>query len=333
MLGITGSAGLLAGLSTEPSTRQLAATAGLGVGLLGGYAVAPWFDAPPDVVFGAASGGVILGATGLGLGTLLASVDEETGERDVVVVRTATFVGTAAGLGVGAWLGQRNPDIVDQGDVLFTSFVAGWMTWQAAGWNLYARRTRGPSRSDGLYILVPAVVTGAVGASTPYVDVPISYSLTAASTGLWGGYVAGSMAEVTRTSDTLDGRVLRAALHGSNLGIAAGTALTLPPFRGSPLVIGMANAGGVTCGASFALVASAAGATPREALGWSVLGSGLGFVGGTAAGLVTHRKGGTREIAWSSPLRVPGTWSLSPATFEGDDGSMLYGARVGVHGW
>ncbi|TNE88985.1 MAG: hypothetical protein EP330_12665 [Deltaproteobacteria bacterium] len=323
LLGLASSYGLAAGLLL-PGPQGVLPWMGLGYGSLVGYGLAGLFEIPADHVFGAASGAVVGGTVGLGIGMIAGPSDVQ----EPVLLTSSALLGSAVGLGVGGILSRNNEDVIDKGDVLFTGLVSGWATWQSVGWYTVARPNMSNRRTDGVFVLGPAVATGVAGALSPFYDVPISYSFTGISMGLWGGYLGGSVAELSG-----GGNVLPYALLGSNIGVAAGIVGALPPIHASPLVIGIANAGGVLGGSVFALGAAFIDDRTRPILAASLIGAGVGFGTGVIAGAVIHRHGGTREVAGLGGLRLPGRWTLMPAAFTDEEENLHLGARISVIEW
>ncbi|MCO4745668.1 MAG: hypothetical protein KC912_12825 [Proteobacteria bacterium] len=334
-MGLASGYGLAAGLLYPGRRRGTYPWLGLAAGSLAGYGIAGVLDVPSDVVLGAGAGAAYGGVVGAGIGMLAAPMDTTTFQRDDRLISAVALAGTTAGLGVGTYLAATNDDVVDKGDVLFTGLVTGWAAWQSSGWFSVSRPRLGTKNVDGVFVLAPAVAGGVAAALSPYYDVPISYSFTGVSMGLWGGYLGGTIAELSDANALHPNAVLQYALIGSNVGIGAGIVLALPPLQASPLVIGLANAGGVLGGSVFALGTAFVGNEPDLILSVSLIGAGLGFTGGAIVGAVVHRKGGTREIAGLQlpGIHLPGRWSFSPSAFPDTENTLHYGATLSVTEW
>lgn len=327
MMGLAGIYGTYVGaVAPVPADRRGLPMTGLAAGALGGYALSGFVDPRSDVTAGGAAGlsyGAVFGA---GLGMVVDPLDASSGDA----IRGLSLSAGTLGLVGGAWAAARNPEPVNSQDVVLVSLVTGWSTWQAVGW--YGRLLT-PPWVDGLFVMAPPALGAATAAATPWLDVPVSYSFGGLSMGLWGAYLGGVTA---RLVDARGSEVLPYVLVGSDLGLAAGIALAAPPLSMPPLVLGLADAGGVLGGSVFALGASFF-VDPRAPGGVdtiltaSLAGVVTGFVGGALLGGVLHRSGTTRDIALVTPA-IPGRWSLAPAAFPGES-TVHYGARLQVTEW
>jgi len=121
-------------------------------------------------------------------------------------------------------------------------------------------------------------------------DVPVPQTLCATSLGLWGGYVG------WQTGDLLGVDPLAVALPASDVGLRAGGVLVSPLVGVPPLVLGVADAGGVFGGATGALVAGLATADPDVVTAASLAGAGVGGAVGLAVGAGWHRSQGRRDV-------------------------------------
>jgi hypothetical protein len=323
LLALGGAAGLTAGWLSSSGEDGLPA-AGMGFGLLGAYGLSASGGVSGESVFGATSGAAIFGTLGLGVAML-----GTQGEiHDPGKLRTSALVGGLLGVGVGGYVSHATEDVVDKGDVLFTGLVATWTAGQSLGWYEARRSRRAGPRADAAYVLVPSVATGVAGALSPYYDVPISYSLTSVSMGLWGAYLGGTLGEVTGSVDPLT-----MALVGGNMGVGLGIVSALPPFEAPPLVIGVANAGGVL-GASLGAIGTALFTQRRETLlTASLVGAAVGFGTGGVFGASLHHRGSTREVAYLGSLALPGDWMVVPTALTDSERRPVPGARLVVNGW
>ncbi|MBW1877509.1 MAG: HEAT repeat domain-containing protein, partial [Deltaproteobacteria bacterium] len=298
--------------------------AGFALGGIAGYGLSGFTEPTPDILFGGTVGMLYGGAIGAGVGLLADPFDNSEGSA----LRGAALTGATLGLGIGAFAGWRNPEPVNINDVVLTGLVTSWATWQSVGWFNYAYP---PPTVDGLFLIVPPAAGAATSALSPLLDVPLIYSFSGLSMGLWGGYLGATLAQLSggRGDD-----ILLWTLVGSDIGLAAGIGLAAPPITIPPLVLGIADAGAVGGGAMFALGASffVDPRAPRGVdtiLGASVGGMVVGFAGGALLGSVLHRSGRTRDVALALPIpglpELPGRWLLMPAAFPGEE-ATTYGA-------
>jgi hypothetical protein len=305
--------------------------AGLALGGIVGYGLSGFTDPTPDILFGGTIGMLYGGAIGAGLGLLADPYDNAEGQA----IRGAALTGATLGLGIGSFAGWRNPEPVNANDVVLTGLVTAWTTWQSVGWFNYSYP---PPTLDGLFLLIPPAAGAATSALSPLLDVPMIYAFSGLSMGLWGGYLGGTLAELSggRGDD-----ILLWTLVGSDIGLAAGIGIAAPPLSIPPLVLGLADAFAVGGGAVFALGASffVDPRAPRGVdtiLGASVGGMVVGFAGGALLGSVLHRSGQTRDVALALPIpgapELPGRWLLMPAAFPGEE-STPYGAVLQVTEW
>jgi hypothetical protein len=316
---LASSYGLLAGALVPPSAdrrRWPLPITGLCVGGLVGYGVSGIIDPRPDVLVGGTAGLGAGTAFGLGLGLLADPHQIHNGPA------TGALVGGTVGVGLGAYAAWKNPHAPEASDVTLGGVATGWAAWQAIGWG---RVVNGDNGRSGFNFMVPAAAGAVTAGASPYLDIPVTSSLAAASLGVWGGYVAGVAGRLG------DQNVLVFALLGSDAGLGAGALAESSLIGTPPLVIGLADAGGALGGSTAALGASFVTDDPDLILGTSLAGAGVGFVGGAWFG--TSLRGRTHDIALAMPrIDVPGTWTLAPAAFATPEGPR-YGARLEVHGW
>lgn len=272
-----------------PSQDPLAATfAGATGGAVAGAVIGAWADPPPDLLVGAMSGAGAGGALGAGLGLA-------TGARPGL--RAALGVGGGAlGLVSGTAYALVDPDPVDDRDAVLTGAAAVWSGWNAVALGTLTQSE--PERTAGA-VLVAAGAAGVLttAANLP-LDVPVPQTLCATSLGLWGGYVG------WQTGDLLGVDPLAVALPASDVGLLAGGVLVSPLVGVPPLVLGVADAGGVFGGATGALVAGLATADPDVVTAASLAGAGVGGAVGLAVGAGWHRSQGRRDVVWA-PVDLP----------------------------
>ncbi len=293
---------------------------GVSTGLLSSFAAARFLDPDNQTVFGGAAGMTYGGVIGLGVGMLL----DPTLQHDYNAWRGATLGFATAGLALGTYSGWRASEEIARPDVISTALVTGWATWNSA---VLYRVTLPRVQQDGWFVLVPAAAGLAMAASTPIVEVPLAYSFSAASLGMWGGFLGASSAQLARKD------VGMPMLIASDVGFVAGIVLAAPPLSMPPLVIGMADAGGILTGAVFALGATFATRDRDPILGAALAGSGVGFVGGALLGSRLHRSGRARDTARLRPMKVPGQWAVAPQMMPTDNRNMAIGLSVQGHGW
>lgn len=290
--------------------RPEAALGGGAVGAVVGYGLAGLGDAPPDVLVGSAVGAAYGGLAGAGLGQLL--------EREAL----PTLAGGALGLGLGAALAHHDPEPIDDRDVVLVGAATGWAAWQVAGWTVASGRDlREPI--GGLARLGPALIGAGTVLVANQVDVPVTHTAAAVSLGLWGGWFGGLAGQV---GPSLEPR-LPAALIASNLALLGGSVAVSPAVGLPPLVVGLADAGGVLGGSLAAVGTSLVTGDGRAIRLASLVGSGAGLATGAVVGTLWRRSGNTRDVAlWRpGPLQI----SVTPAF----DARGANGLTVVVHGW
>ncbi|MFH1469453.1 MAG: hypothetical protein ABIO70_34020 [Pseudomonadota bacterium] len=264
---------------------------------------------------------------GLGSGLLLGEVIDMSGDTGETLLKTAVGVGGTAGMGLGSYLAHRNPEGIRGNDVVFTVLATGWGMWQSGGWVEYA------DNDDviGLVPLVPAVVGAASALASPAIDVGVGDTLAATSLGCWGiylGSVGGVLADAREP--------LLPTLIASDVGLGAGVLLMSPLVDASPVVVGMADAGGVIGATTGAVVAALVTGDSDPILVASLVGAGAGALGGGIAGAALDKRQRTRRHAGlllpRPRLDLPGTWALSPAAVS-DGRDTVPGAVLQVTDW
>lgn len=339
LVGLGGSWGLASGLSL-PFNRLRAQSAlpflGLSAGALTGYGLAPALDPQADTLTGGFAGLGYGLAGGFGLGLLLDAEHVESSQL-------GALVGGSTGMVAGYLLTHQNPTGVRVDDSILTAIVTGFTLAQTAGW---VEVTPHATRAEGLNTLIPAVVGAGTAVASPLLEVDVGQTLAATSLSLWGGYMGGAVAELTdRTGDDWG----RSLLIGTDVGMGAGILVMAPPLNASPGVVGLADAGGVLTGALAALGTSFATDDGDTILVASMVGGGLGAVGGAVLGTRLLQEGNTREVAEAEETPEPPgvadapadradgspvTWSVTPTAFPNPTGEgVLWGAQLGVYRW
>jgi hypothetical protein len=156
-------------------------------GALAGLALAgsvdPDWDALGSGVLGAGYGSLVVGGA-----AAWARPDDQQ------LIGGAALLGGVAGLGVGGMLADIDQEPIDDRDVVLMAFASGWAAAQTAG---VLQLTEGdPFARVGPLLVVPSLAGATVAALSPVIDVPVPHSSAAVSLGLWGAYVGGSTGEL-----------------------------------------------------------------------------------------------------------------------------------------
>lgn len=279
----------LAATALAPAERPLpAALAGTLGGAAVGGVIGAWADPPPDLLLGAVAGAGLGGALGAGAGL---AVGASPGLR-------GALGGAGGGLGLltGTAVALVDPDPLDDRDAAFGAAAAAWAGWNAAAASDLADVPT--DRAAGAVLLAAAGAAVATSAGNVLVDVPIPQTLCATSLGIWGGYVG------YQAGDLVGVDPLLVALPASDLGLALGGLLVSPLVGVPPLVLGVADAGGVFGGAVGALAAGIATSDGDAVTASSLAGAGVGGAVGLAVGSVWHRSQGRRDVVLR-PLDLP----------------------------
>ena len=295
----TAVAGLAAAwlVPVEPADRAPLLIAGPSAGAVLGLMLSDVVNLGTDVwtvgLAGAGAGAAIGGGAGL-----LASDDPSLTNGLALGGSTVGFVTAAA-------LTHRQQDPVDDRDVLL---VAASTTWAAAGTAVagFAGDQQLSEEEVGAVLVASGLVASAATALSPELDVPAPLTLSASSVGLWGAYAGGAIGEIAW------GRPAVSGLIGTQVGLITGGVLVSDVVGTPPMVVAMANAGGVVGAAGAGLVASGVSRDRRVVLGASLAGAGLGAIAGGTLGRRWHRSGGRRDLAGVGRVRLPGRWSVVP---------------------
>ncbi len=290
---------------------------GLSAGALTGYGLAGLLEPKPDVLAGALTGGAFGGFLGAGVVQMIAP-------NDIQAVEGSALLGVSAGMAGGGYFSHKNPDPIDDRDVVLTAMTTSWAAWQSTGWAVYAEVPSGP---PGALYVIPAAIGATTASLSGELDIPVAHSTAATSLGLWGAYVGGVTAELGQADPLLY------SLVGSDIGLVGGSVVMSPLVGTPPLVVGLADAGGVLGGSTGALGAAMATDDSDAILIASLIGSGVGLAGGAVLGGVWHKAGTNRNVAISLPTpKLPGRFSLSPARIQGKEDAVL-GVRVRMDQW
>ncbi len=321
--------GFTGGLALGEDSDGVTVPMGVGLGVLAGYGLANPMEMGGDAVFTGYAGLGYGSMVGLGAGLVVGEFIELDYDTGSSLLKGAVWAGGTAGLATGSYLAWKNPNGIRANDVVFTGLGTGWAIWQTTGWWSYAD---GPDATVGLNALVPAAVGSAAALASPKIDIGVGDTLSATSLGLWGTYlgVAGSV-----LADADGEQTLATTLVTSDIGLGAGILLMSPLVDASPVVVGMADAGGVVGATTGAVIVALLTPEADPIIVASLVGAGVGAVGGGLAGRAIERggkKGQARLLLPKPRLRLPGEWSLAPTTVT--DGEIVaYGAGLQVTGW
>ena len=313
--------GLAAGLLVPIGADRVRSTLPVATAC-GGAALGLTFGAtrPPNDMFFGGTGGAVVGA-GLGVGAGLLADDPE-------IARGLGLGGMLGGYAVGAAVSRIDPDPVDDRDVAIAVAAGSWAAWDAIA--AAALLDLGPRQTTGLVTLSSALATGTASALNLSIDVPVPHTLSASSIGLWGGYAGAAIGDLAGVDP------FAVALPASNVGWAVGAVLMSPYVGAPPLVVGIADAGGVV-GASIAattagLVTDGRPRSDNTVVAASLAGAGVGLVTGAIVGewWRTSTQWERRDVAWRWPTvpRVPVALGVAPLPVDGGAG-----ATVTVTGW
>jgi len=319
LIGVSSSYGLAFGSLVPPTGgfRQGLPTFGLSAGALMGYGLSGAIEPQPDVVIGAITGGAFGGFFGAGVAQVAAPYDFQA-------TQGTALAGITAGMALGGYFSHVNPDPIDDRDVVMTTMTTSWAAWQTTGWSIYAGSN---ASQPGPVYIIPTAVGATNAAVSGELDIPVTHSSAALSLGLWGAYAGGASAQLTGADPLLF------ALVGSDVALVGGVVLMSPLVGAPPLVIGLADAGGVLGGSTAALGTSIAIDNSDTILIASLIGSGAGLAGGAVIGTIWHQSGTSRNIALRLPrVRVPGRWSIAPTQLPGRDEPVL-GVRMAIDQW
>ncbi|MBN2798680.1 MAG: HEAT repeat domain-containing protein [Deltaproteobacteria bacterium] len=309
-------AGAVAPLSPSVDQGSLPWATGNAAALLA-YGLSPQVDMPRDITLSALTG-LGYGAVGGALLGVVVAPDDGSLQQ---AMSLALGTGAMAAGGYAAW---RTEGDIQPNDAVLTGLVTGWSTWQAMGW-AYVLQADDPQEVSGAG-LVPVVLGGATALATPKADIQFSHSLSAASLGLWGAYL-GSVGGIL--ADGSGEQVVGSALVVSDVGLLGGALLMSPRVGAAPMVVGLANAGGVVGGATGALVAAMATAEQKPILAASLLGAAAGAAGGAAAGRALQ---GRELVAGLHAPALPSGLAVTPRYFPTGDGAV-WGAELSLSGW
>ncbi len=254
---------------------------------------------------------------------------------------------------LGGYLASENPAGLDEDDAVISAAGAAITLWQTLGWGevLEADGRLFGGVGGGLNALLPSLVGGGLAIASPQIDISQGHSLSAISLGLWGtytgavvGYLNEDRSVTVRAGDDDDwdepderdrNIVLRSSLIGSDLGLIGGVMLMSPLVGLDPVIVGVANAGGVVGASVAALATSFVTDEGDPILLGSLVGAGAGGVGGYVLGTryadrIKKREGRVRGNRLSG---LASNWQLSPTSFVDEDSGVMYGALLSHRGW
>jgi hypothetical protein len=321
--------GFSGGLLAAGESDGVSIFTGVGAGTLLGYGMADRMELGGDAVFTGYMGLGYGSMVGLGGGLLFEEALEDLpGSGEGLLKATVWTTGTA-GMGLGSYLAWKNPAPIRFNDVIFTGLGTGWAAWQTTGWWSLAD---GPQATAGLNALVPAAVGSVSAIASPRIDIGVGDTLSATSLGLWGlylGFVGSALADA-------DGdQTLMATLVASDIGLGTGILLMSPAVDASPVVVGLADAGGVAGATMGAVVVALATGDQDPILVASLVGAGAGALGGGILGARLEGRDRKRQSLFLLPrprFDLPGDWAVAPTTVS--DGEVVgYGVGMQVTGW
>ena len=310
----------LANRSGEPYHRDGLLQIGAGLGLVGGYVGGHRANINDATTAAGALGFVHGAALGVGAAGLLQLNDRASS--------AVVLTGITGGLLGGVALGATGTGELKQEDTVLLALVTGWSAYQGAGWLAYTSNhvEDRPPGAESWFLVVPATVSLGGAVATRYVDVPPIYVLSSASLGVWGGYVGGVVAVFA------DKEVLAPVLVGSDVGLVAGLALGHPRLGASPMVVGLADAGGVLGGSVGALLVSFGSTEPKAIMLGSLVGAAGGFTGGAVLGSRLRDSEVDLRVGKLHLPKIPGQGFFTPTALPTESG-VAYGVMVGRVGF
>jgi len=321
--------GLTGGLLAVDDSGGASLYTGVGVGTLLGYGLANPMELGGDAVFTGYMGLGYGSMVGLGGGLLFEEVLKDLPSGGEGLLKAAVWTTGTAGMGVGSYLAWKNPNGIKANDLIFTGLATGWAGWQTTGWWSYADA---PGATVGLNALVPATVGSVAAIASPRIDIGVSDTLSATSLGLWGTYL-GLVGSALADAD--EDQTLLGTLIASDVGLGTGILLMSPVVDASPVIVGMADAGGVAGATMGAVVVALATGEQDPILVASLVGAGAGALGGGLLGARLEGRDRKRQARMLLPrphLDLPGDWALAPTTVT--DGEIVaYGAGLQITGW
>ena len=227
-------------------------------------------EPPPGLLVGGITGATFGVGITAGLGLLIEPDPPNN------LARGLGLGGAVVGAGIGTAFSHFDRDPVDDRDVAFAVAMGSWAAWNAyavtesVGWT--------GARRVGLTALTTGTLATLASAMNITVDIPVPHTLSASSIGLWGGYAGAAIGEL------VDGDPFLLALVASDVSVLGGLVLVSPLIAAPPLVIGIADAGGVL-GASIAgTTVGLATQDGQAAILSSLAGAGAGLAVGAIVG-------------------------------------------------
>jgi hypothetical protein len=176
--------------------RGLLPVVGAASGLLGGFALAGSIDPDWDALGSGAAGAVFAGLM-LGGTTLWIAPDERE------LIGGAILVGGAAGMGLGGLLADVDQDPIDDRDVVLATLATGWTAAHVLAIN--NRRTGDPLSDPGPLLVLPAATGALFSGLAPVLDVPIPHATAGLTLGLWGTYLGASTGSLVADDPVVGG--------------------------------------------------------------------------------------------------------------------------------
>jgi hypothetical protein len=321
--------GFSGGLLAADRTDGMSVWSGIGMGTLLGYGLAEPMELGGDAVFTGYMGLGYGSMVGLGVSALAGEIWEVPQSVAEDSTKATVWVTGSAGMGLGSWLAWKNPEPLKANDIIFTGLGTGWAVWQTTGWWIYAHE---PDATQGLNFLVPAAVGSTAAIASPHIDINVGDTLSATSLGLWGTYL-GLVGSALADADS--DQALLATLVASDIGLGTGVLLMSPAVDASPVVVGLADAGGVAGATMGAVLVALSTGEQDPILVASLVGAGAGALGGGLLGARLEKRDRASQARLLLPrprLDLPGDWAVAPTTVS-DGEQVLYGVGMQVTGW
>lgn len=178
--------------------RSLLPLVGGSTGALFGFALAGSIDPDWDAL-GSGGAGALFGGLVLG-GTVLWIAPEE---RELI--GGALLVGGITGMGLGGLVADIDQDPIDDRDVLLAGLTTGWVGSHVLVLN--QRRHGDVFARPGPLLVIPAAGAATVSGLAPVLDVPIPHSLAGFTLGLWGTYLGATTGQLLVDDPLLPGLI------------------------------------------------------------------------------------------------------------------------------
>lgn len=176
--------------------RGLLPVVGTATGLLGGFALAGSIDPDWDALGSGAAGAVFAGLV-LGGTTLWIAPEQEE------LIGAAIVVGGVAGMGLGGLLADVDQDPIDDRDVVLATLATGWTAAHVLAIN--NRSSGDPLSQPGPLLVLPSLAGAVTSGLAPVLDIPIPHSTAGLTLGLWGAYLGASTGSIVADDPVVGG--------------------------------------------------------------------------------------------------------------------------------